>query len=197
MKTRQYHQYFPFHLTVGEEVTIAGVKYYCIVECTVAGYTIDTEEPIITDGDSVRVSEKELVKVKDFRTKPDPCLTRIANYYLGKYERVHLADLVGRTVTKTLIVDGSLLIMCDGDTYIKKESNIDDYSERESLKDVRLTIEDLRALKLINGVDWGLHVGLLGKEVKKRTEFADKKMLREAAARLDAEGLREILEDSV
>ena len=197
MTTRQYHQYFPFHMSVGETVTVAGVSYYCLIECSVAGYTLDTGEPVIADGDGFKISKGELVKSIGFRTRPEPGLTHTANWSLGKYEQINLADLEGRTVAKTLIMNGSLLILCNDDAYIKKESHTDEYSGRESLRDARLTIEDLRELKLISEVDWGFHVGLLQKEVKKRTEFADRKMLREAAARLGVEGLREILEDSI
>ena len=45
MKT--YHPYFPFHVCIGEEVTVVDVEYYCLVEYTIIGYTHNTKEPVI------------------------------------------------------------------------------------------------------------------------------------------------------
>lgn len=195
MKTRQYCPFFPFHLAVGEEVIVANVKHFCLIECNVVGYTWDTKEPVIKDGDGVKVNGTELVKAEHFKTLPQPGLTPVANIYLGKYKRIDISELSGRTVAKTMIRDGSFIILCTDDSYVKMEVDID-HNDQATLRDKRFTIEDLRTFDLVNEVEWGFHQCLIQKTRRKRRKLEDEQKLQEVAQRLGKDRVEKILQDS-
>ncbi len=194
--TRVYTPYFQ-SLNVGDDIDVAGVKFYCLIPCFVIGYANDDKQVVIEDGEGgIKEVTTELVEAGDYPTKPQPGMARIANLYLGKYKRIDIGELSGKTVAKTGIRDGSFIVLCIDDTYVKMESDVGRYTSEKTLRDKLLTIDDLRTLDLVHEVDWGFHLWLVQKARKKRQKIKDEQRLAEIITRLGKGRAREILEDS-
>ncbi len=197
MKTITYHPYFPFHMYVGDSVTVAGVEYHCLIECTIAGYVNATKNPVIEDGGDVKEMTNELIKVENCKARPQPGLTRVANVHLSNYEQINIPDLAGKTIAKVVSMSDTLLILCDDDTYVKVTAKIDQYDCQGDLAEVRLTIEDLKTLGLIDHFEWAAHMKLVSEKGQKQNMEEAAASIKRVVDRLGAERVREILEESV
>jgi len=172
----QYQQIMAFPMVAGDEVTLHGAKWVCVIACTVVGVTLDHHLPVVKGPLEPRLNNGDLRLGSEPAAQGKPGQVPIEVATLRPFTQIgpnDIEEIEGQRILHWKFdTFGGFLVMFEGGTYLKMDLTSGYDGPELSMED--LTMGDL------NSLDW-LPPGVWDKYL------AQKKLLRNAQSRNSGE----------
>ncbi len=194
--TIEYQTYMARQMNTGGDINIEGVKWFCVVPCTLIGRTLEGNIPVIAGLDGPALNENQLVRADRFKTPPKAGQTPTEAMTLAEYEGVNSEALVGKELKFVCRMDKIFIVICHDKTYVKFSAGREQYDDDLTLDNECLTLDDLRRLDIIADSTWQRHLEEEREIRMKDTARRYDQHFKEAVHRVGKDRAKELLERS-